>query len=144
MYFEDVIEGQELPQLERLITLTSMVMYAAATWDFHRYHYDEGFAKTNGFAAPFVDGQMVGALMAKQIMDWAGPDAFLRRLSYRLRSMVYPGDRFISRARVTGKRIEDGRTLAVCALDAHKADGTAVVSRATAAVELPNRQVRGS
>ena len=141
MYFEEVSEGQELPPLERTITLTGMVMYAGATWDFHRYHYDDAFARGSGFQAPFVDGQMIGALMAKQLMDWGGPNAFLRRLSYRLRAVVYPGDRLISRGRVAEKYVEAGRALAICVLDAWKGDGT-LVSKASATIELPTRAIQ--
>ena len=39
-WFEDVTVGEALPPLEFDVTLTSLVMYAGATWDFHRYHYD--------------------------------------------------------------------------------------------------------
>src|SRR5688572_33506565 len=99
MYFEDVKEGQELPGLERQIQLADIVLYAGATWDFHRCHYDQSFATARGFPGPFVDGQMLGALMAKQVMDWAGPEAFLRRLSYRLRHIVFTNDTIVSRGR---------------------------------------------
>lgn len=138
-YFEDVAAGQELPPLDRPITLTTLVTYAGATWDFHRYHYDPAYVAELGFPAPLMDGQMMGALLAKLLMDWGGPDAFVRRLSYRLRAMVFAGERLVLRGRVTGTTVEDGRGLAICALDVAKADGTEVVRDATAAVELPRR-----
>lgn len=139
MYFEDVFEGQEIPPLSREITLPGMVAYAGATWDFHRYHYDLAHVQAMGLPAPFVDGQMLGALLAKQIMDWAGPEAFLRRLSFRFRSMVYPGERVISRGTVTEKRVEVDCHLVVCSLTMCKEDGTEIISPAAATVELPIR-----
>jgi len=139
MYFEDVFEGQEIPPLSREITLPEMVAYAGATWDFHRYHYDLAYVQATGLPAPFVDGQMLGALLAKQTMDWAGPDAFLRRLSFRFRSMVYAGERISSRGTVAEKKVESGCSLVICSLTMCKEDGTEVISPASAVVELPTR-----
>lgn len=138
-WFDDVTLGEELPPLDHVVTLTSLVMYAGATWDFHRYHYDPAYVAARGFRGPFMDGQMVGALLARQLMDWGGPDAFVRRLAYRLRAMVYAGERIVLGGRVTGTMVEAGRGLALCTLAVLKDDGTEIVRDATAAVELPRR-----
>jgi acyl dehydratase len=116
-----------------------MVAYAGATWDFHRYHYDLAHVQALGLPAPFVDRQMLGALLAKQIMDWAGPDAFLRRLSFRFRSMVYPGELVIGQGMVAEKKMAAGCHLVVCSLTLCKEDGTEVISPAAATVELLTR-----
>ena len=50
--------GDTLPSEEITLDLTSLIMYAAATWDFHRYHYDADFVKALDLPAPFVDGQI--------------------------------------------------------------------------------------
>lgn len=138
-FIEDVIAGERLPALEVAIDLKVLVMYAAATWDFHRYHYDAAYVSERGRPAPFMDGQMVGALLARQLMDWAGPDAFVRRLGYRLRTMVYVGDHISLSGRVSGTAVECGRSVAVCSLDVIKADGSVVVQDASALIELPHR-----
>jgi len=138
-WFEDVTVGETLPPLETTITLTSLVMYAGATWDFHRYHYDRTFVESLGMPAPFMDGQMAGALLARLLMQWAGPDAFVRRLSYRLRTMVYAGERIVLRGAVSATTVESARPLALCTLEVLKPDGTHVVRDATAAIELRRR-----
>ena len=131
--------GEPLPPLELEITMTSLVMYAGATWDFHRYHYDPAFVAAHGMHAPFMDGQMVGALLARQLMQWGGSDAFVRRLGYRLRAMVYAGERILLSGKVAATTIESGRPLALCTLNVIKSDGTDVVREAAAAVELARR-----
>ena len=127
--------GDALPAIEFHATQAALVAYAAATWDFHRLHYDSGFAAASGLKAPIMDGQMVGALLARLVMGWAGPDAFLRRLAYRQRGTVFVEERI----RLTGvvTAIENG--LVLCRLDVHKDDGTEVVKDATAAVQLRAR-----
>jgi acyl dehydratase len=137
--FEDVVPGELLPTFEITITLTTLVTYAAATWDFHRLHYDPAFAGRAGLHAPVMDGQMAGGLLARQIMLWGGPDAFVRRLAYRLRSMVLLEDRILLRGEVTGTKLEQGCALALCRMQMMKNDGTEVIRDASAAVELRRR-----
>lgn len=78
--------------LERTIGLPDMVAYAGATWDWHRLHYDHEWVRSRDLDAPVVDGQMLGALMAEQLMDHFGPRAFISALSFRFRSMVFAGE----------------------------------------------------
>lgn len=94
--------GQSLPDLVRTIEPPDMVAYGAATWDWHRMHYDASFAAQGGLPGPVVDGQMLGALLAKQVMDAFGPGAFLRKMSFRFRSMVFAGETIRCVGEITG------------------------------------------
>lgn len=134
--FEDVKVGDSLPPLEFTASLTALVMYAGATWDFHRYHYDPAFVADAGLPAPFMDGQMLGALFARMLMNWGGRDAFVRRLSYRQRTPVYQGESFVLNGSVTGTSTDGNRRLAHIGLNAVKADGSIISRDATALVEL--------
>jgi len=84
--------GMEIPRLTRSITLTDMVAYAGATWDWHRLHYDRDWLATRGLSDPIVDGQVFGALLAEVLQDWLGPRAVLRRLHFRFRDPVLAGE----------------------------------------------------
>lgn len=132
----DVRVGDTLPVIEIDVTLTVLVMYAGATWDFHRYHYDAAYNAERNIKAPFLDGQMAGAYLSRQLMQWGGPDAFVRRLNYRMRNMVYQDDRIILSGEVTGIGKELGVDVALCRMNIVKPDGTIVVQDATGAVEL--------
>ncbi len=138
-YFEDVTVGEELPARETTISLTALMMYAGATWDFHRYHYDTEFVARLGMPAPFMDGQMLGALLARELMRWGGSDAFVRRLGYRQRGTVYAGDRIYIRGHVTGTTVENDRALVLCSLSVTGPEERVVTRDATAAVELSRR-----
>ena len=84
--------GTALPPLERRIALPDMVAYAGATWDWHRLHYDADYLEQMGVAAPVVDGQMFGALLAEHVLHWAGPRARVRRMAFRFGAMVFAGE----------------------------------------------------
>ena len=92
--------GDRLPTLEMRLPAWRLVAYQGSTWDFHRGHHDWSFAKSVGDSAPYADGQMFGALMARHLMDWTGPTGFLRSLSFRLRDMVHAGDSIAVRGSV--------------------------------------------
>lgn len=84
--------GDPVPPLERTITLTDMVAYAGATWDWHRLHYDLDYVRAKKLDAPVVDGQMFGALLVEQLQDWLGPDCFVQHLHFTFKSMVLAGE----------------------------------------------------
>ncbi len=140
---EDVSVGEELTPLRKQIDLPRMMAYGAATWDFIRVHYDADRARELGFPGPFVDGQMLGAFLAQQVQDWAGPGAFLRKLSFRNRVMVYPGDSLVCGGVLTALHGlgEEGRdsVVAECELWIENQRGERVVDRASATVQLVQR-----
>jgi acyl dehydratase len=93
--------GQAIPPLERTVSLVRMIAYAGATWDWHRLHYDLGYTAARNLPGPIADGQMFGAVLAEALLDWLGPRAFIRKLSFRLRGMVFPDDRVRCEGEVT-------------------------------------------
>ena len=130
------LQGAPFPSEEITLDLTSLIIYAAATWDFHRYHYDSAFVKNLGLPAPFVDGQMIGALLASRLMRWGGPNAFVRKLGYRQRATVYVDETIVIGGAVTSCTIENGQRIAVLNLTVTKADGTPVVRDGGATIDL--------
>jgi acyl dehydratase len=90
-----------LPVLERTLSPHDLVAYAGSTWDWYRAHYDSETVARLKLPAPLVDGQMLGALLAQQATAWAGPRAFVRRMSFRFISMVFAGDTVRCESEVT-------------------------------------------
>ena len=136
VWFEDVNIGDEIPVLVKEITTVSMVMYAAATWDFHRYHHDMEYAKRKGMREQFLDGQQMGGYLAQLVMDWAGVDATLKRLSFRYGDFVFPGDTLTCKGRVAEKKEEE---VVECELWIENQHGVRVLRNGTAAVGLPSK-----
>jgi acyl dehydratase len=103
--------GDAVPALERTLELHDLVAYGSATWDWHPMHYDRAWSDAAGLPAPVVDGQMLGALMAEQVLDWLGPRAFVERLSFRFKAMVYAGETVRCEGEVAS--VEDGARVRV-------------------------------
>lgn len=99
------------PDLVQTIGLTDAVAYAGATWDWHRLHYDPAYAAERGLDSPVVDGQMLGALLARQVLGHLGSSAFLRSLDFRLKSMVSVGETVRCTAETAASEEVDGGVL---------------------------------
>lgn len=99
------------PELAQTIGLIDAVAYAGATWDWHRLHYDPAYTAERGLDSPVVDGQMLGALLARQVLDHLGPSAFLRTLDFRLKSMVSVGETVRCTAETASSEETDGGVL---------------------------------
>jgi acyl dehydratase len=129
--------GATMPVLERAITLPQMVVYAGATWDWYRMHYDEAFCRAKQLPAPVVDGQAFGALFVKQLQDWLGPWCFVHTLEFRYRNLMYADET----VRITGEvtAVEDARVdvaMTATILASERGDERPAVSPATALVLL--------
>jgi len=81
--------GDQVPVLTKHCTLTSMIAYAGATWDWHRLHYDQNYLESKGLKAPVVDGQVFGAYVVQAIQDWLGEGAFISELDFRYAGLVF-------------------------------------------------------
>ncbi len=81
--------GDQVPALTKHCTLTSMIAYAGATWDWHRLHYDHEYLASKGLKALVVDGQVFGAYVVQAIQDWLGESAFISELDFRFAGLVF-------------------------------------------------------
>ena len=86
---KNVKVGDQVPAITKHCTLTSMIAYAGATWDWHRLHYDHEYLESKGLAAPVVDGQVFGAYVVQAIQDWLGESAFISELDFRYAGLVF-------------------------------------------------------
>ncbi|MFF4880855.1 MaoC/PaaZ C-terminal domain-containing protein [Micromonospora sp. NPDC000668] len=84
--------GDALPALERTVTLTDMVAYAGATWDWYRLHFDPEFVAAARVPGPVVDGQVFGALFVELLQDTLGPRCFVHELSFTFRNLMFAGE----------------------------------------------------
>jgi acyl dehydratase len=125
--------GDALPTLTIEMTATRIVAGAIATRDFMPVHHDRDYAQAQGAPDIFMNILSTNAYCSRYLTDWAGPDAFVRRLALRLGVPVFPGSTLTFTGAVTAvEATADGTTVevefrAANALGDH-ASGTAVVA----------------
>ena len=123
--------GDKLPPLSKTFSSVDLFGYGAATWDWHRMHWDAELVRAKGFSAAVIDGQMYGGVFARAALAWAGPRGFITRLSLKMKSMAFAGDTLLAEGEVTS--VEGG--VAILAQKLTR-DGK-VVAEATTHVRLP-------
>ena len=105
-YWDDVNEGDEIPQLVKNCSSQQLVMWAAGSGDFYQIHYDKDFAKGNNLQDIIVHGALKGAFLGQLIADWAGDKGRVKRFGCQYRGMDYTAQDIVCRGTVTKKYVE--------------------------------------
>jgi acyl dehydratase len=139
VYYEDVVEGGELPALVKFPTTMQLVKYAGASGDFYQIHYDKDFALASGLPGVIVHGWLALAFLGQLVTDWMGDAGRLVKLSGSYRGMNRVAEDIICNGRVSKKYEEDGHHYARLEIWAENPQGERTVT-GTAVVALPSRQ----
>ena len=108
-YWEDVAEGQALPGYDLYLSETKIAEQVSGSQDFYAVHHDREFARAGGHPDIFVNTGFTRAALSRLLTDFAGPEGWVRRLSFEMRRMNRPGDTMKLRGRVTRRYVaEDG------------------------------------
>jgi hydroxyacyl-ACP dehydratase HTD2-like protein with hotdog domain len=123
--------GDELPPLKHTATPLQLFRYSAVTWNPHRIHFDEPYAREEGHAGIALHSHLRAALALRCVTEGLGTGWHVAKFAYRLRKPVYaPADLAYS-ARVTAAG-DDSMTLEL--IEQHPSgevgfEGTVVVNR---------------
>lgn len=132
-----VAVGDRLDELAVDVTATTVVLGAIASRDWRPMHHDYAFAtERNGLENIFLNTPNQAAWFERYVTDWAGPHARLGRMTFRMRTSVFPGHRMVFTAEVTDTATDDAGCGWVT-LEIALGVGDTVASTATARVALP-------
>lgn len=109
--WDEVHEGAVLPELVIPVTATTLARDVLGTRDLYPIHHDRDFATANGARDIFLNTMWYQGVVGRYVTDWAGPEAFLRVLTIRMRAHGCPGDTLAVRGTVTARRVENDRRL---------------------------------
>jgi acyl dehydratase len=136
--WEDVSEGDELPELRMPITLTRCAYLASATRDFSPQHSNRDYAQERSKTKDvFVNTPFNLGMVSRFATDWAGPRGAVRRMTIAMRRNVCAGDDMIVTGRIARKYVEDGEHRVDLEILISTQEGPATPCSATLA--LPSR-----
>ena len=138
LYWEDVVEGQQLPQLVKRPSTRQLVMYAGASGDFYEVHYDKDFAIEIGLSGLIVHGALKNAYLAQVVTDWMGVGGVLKKISVKYRGTDVPDDTLTCSGRVTKTYVNEEMHQVDCVLMLSNSRGEQTTT-GTATVVLPSR-----
>ena len=114
VYWEDVIDGMELPSLVKHPTTRQLVQYAGASGDHYEIHYDKDFAQSTGLESVIIHGALKNAFLGQLVTQWIGSVGVLKRLTCQYRGMDPPGKPITAKGTVTRKYQQNGEYLVDC------------------------------
>lgn len=89
----DPHDAEQVPALEVDIDATRIIMAAAASGDWTKFHHDRAMATRIGLPDIILNIHGHASLVSRWVTDLVSPDSRLLRLSLRVRKPVVPGDR---------------------------------------------------
>lgn len=140
IFFEDVVEGQEIAPLEKRVTTVNILMYLSTVWLMDRIHFDHPFAtQRRGLPNVVAPGNMAGDYYAQLLSGWAGEKGELRKLAIQFRNFMLPEDLLTCGGRITNKYLSEGKGYVELELWLKNQNGVNCVP-GKGVVELPVRQ----
>jgi acyl dehydratase len=123
------------------ITTTQLVMYAGASGDFNRIHYDHPFAVQKGLGGVIAHGMLTMAFAASCALEAFGADNWISRIDARFTAPVRVGDVVEVTAAVVEGGLEDQVEVTLTAEVDGRVVLRGVVEVMSAAEAIPDVQV---
>ena len=109
MRFSDAHVNQVLPAIRVPISVTSAMATALATRDYQPVHHDLERARALGSQTVFTNTHTTAGYLERLVMQWAGPNAFLKSLKLKLGVPNYAGDELVLGGTVVATDAATGR-----------------------------------
>lgn len=84
--------GDQGPRIVETLDRKDFVRYAGASGGLDRYHYDEPYARSNGYQSVFGQGMLAAGYASQVITRWFGIEA-INRFKTRFHAPIWPNDR---------------------------------------------------
>lgn len=121
--FDDIQEGDALPELRKTPTLQNLVKYSAGGGDFNPLHHDYAFAQAKQIGSIIVHGRFKYASLGEFVSNWLGHAGQITKLSCQYRGMDLPNNEFVCKGVVKKKSAEGGKKTVELDIWAENAEG---------------------
>jgi acyl dehydratase len=111
--WESVTEGETLPPVMLQLDFMDLVLAVQGTRHAVRTHIDGDFARGLGNRDAYFSTLWQSALLGRLATDWAGPEALVRSLTFRMADNICPGDSIVARGAVARKESSASRCVSV-------------------------------
>lgn len=132
--------GDKLPEFHLPLTARLIVSTAIASQDFQDVHHDKAAAMEKGTPDIFMNILSTNGIVGRYLTDWAGPEARIKKLSFKLGAPNYPGDTMVISAEITELTEDNGSTLATLTFRGKNGMGNHVSGSAVIALANTDQQ----
>jgi acyl dehydratase len=110
--WENIVEGEALPELVKQPSVTQLVKYAAGSGDFNPLHHDYNFPQSKALGSIIVHGRFRYASLGELVSNWLGHSGRIQKISCQYRGMDFPDQEMTCKGNVRRKYEEGGRKYA--------------------------------
>jgi hydroxyacyl-ACP dehydratase HTD2-like protein with hotdog domain len=89
---KDFSVGMSLPELVKTPTTSMLFRFSAVTWNTHRIHYDQAYARHENHPDVLVQATMHGAFMLEMLNKAVRDCGSVKSFEYMNRARAVPGD----------------------------------------------------
>lgn len=136
-FWDDVTEGEALPQVRMHVPYAKVILNAAATNDYFPGHHDPEYARAQGQRNIYLNTMAIEGFIDRVATNWAGPHAFLRKRQMQMRASIYAEDTMCGDGVVRRRYQEGARNLVDIEIKIATDEGVRVPAMVT--LELPRR-----
>lgn len=101
LQFEHIEIGMSLPTLKKEPTTAMLFRFSAVTWNTHRIHYDQAYAREEKHPDVLVQATMHGAFLLEMLKKCVGYTGKIKSFEYSNRGRAIPGDSLYCSGTVT-------------------------------------------
>jgi acyl dehydratase len=138
LYFEDVHEGDTVPEWSRKTDFTNWNRFAAVNDEFVPLHMDDEAARAAGQPGAFGMGNLRFTYLHNMLRDWIGIHGDIKVVSVQHRGMNFKNDVLTCKGKILKKYEKDGQCLLDLEVWVENQKGERV-SPGTATVALPSK-----
>ncbi len=121
--WDELKEGQALPEQKKTPTLQTLVKYSAGSGDFNPLHHDYGFTQAKQIGSIIIHGRFKYAALGQLVSDWLGHNGRIAKLSCQYRGMDMPDQEIALGGTVSRVYEEDGAKKADLSIWTKNAEG---------------------
>lgn len=110
--WENIKDGDVLPELHKKPDITQLVKYAAGSGDFNPLHHDHNFFQSKKIGSIIVHGRFKYASLGELVSNWLGHKGWIKKISCQYRGMDFPDKEMVIKGKVARKFEENGEKCA--------------------------------
>lgn len=139
LFFEDVKEGDDVPQVAFPITVQRLIMEAGANRDFNGIHHNREIARSHGAPDMFCNNYFLQGMWERTVREYIGLGGIIRKIGpFRMKIFNPVGDTVVVKGNVLHKFQQDGQNWVELKMWSENSRGTSV-GPGPVLVTLPSR-----
>ncbi len=143
LFFEDVKEGDDVPEVAFPITIQRLVMAAGANRDFNGMHHNREIAQSYGVPEMFCNNFFLQGMWERTVREYIGLRGIIRKIGpFRIRIFNLAGDTVVVKGKVLRKFQQNGQNSVELKMWSENSRGTSV-GPGSVLVTLPLRSPEG-